>query len=95
MMIYRIFNEGDIRKLACGHRSVIALKPGRKWIIIIDWTTLEHTKLDLATWARIKPQSMPISHRRVKALMKDRLRALGMIKHSEYPAIIKEALSTL
>jgi hypothetical protein len=33
MSIYRIFNQGEIGSLADGWRSVIALAPGRKWIL--------------------------------------------------------------
>ena len=40
-MLYRVYNSGEIPPLAHGWRSVIALRPGRRWITLIDWTTLE------------------------------------------------------
>lgn len=54
--LYRLFNQGDIPALADGWRSVIALPPGRRWITVIDWTTLETARLELADWHRLKPQ---------------------------------------
>jgi hypothetical protein len=56
-MLYRVFNQGEIPSLAHGWRSVIALTPGRKWLTLIDWTTLETARIDLAAWARLKPQT--------------------------------------
>jgi hypothetical protein len=53
MSIYRIFNQGEIARLADGWRSVIALAPGRKWITILDWTTLETARLPLDLWERL------------------------------------------
>ena len=40
-MLYRVYNSGEIPSLAHGWRSVIAVPPGRKWLTLIDWTTLE------------------------------------------------------
>ncbi len=40
-MLYRVYNQGEIPSLAHGWRSVITLTPGRKWVTVIDWTTLE------------------------------------------------------
>ena len=61
-MIYRVYNQGEIPSLAHGWRSVIALTPGRKWVTVIDWTTLEpqlHGRLN---------------RRKVRAVMRRRLR---------------------
>jgi hypothetical protein len=66
--LYRIFNQGEIAGLAAGWRSVIALKPGRRWITILDWTTLESTRLPLDLWQRMGPQpAIGYSARRVRA----------------------------
>lgn len=72
-MIYRIFNQGEIAQLAHGWRSVIALPPGRKWITLIDWTTLETAKLELSTWQRLKPQPAEYRSNRILAAMRRRL----------------------
>ena len=40
-ILTRVYNQGDLGNLACGWRSLIALPPGRKWITLLDWTTLE------------------------------------------------------
>ena len=73
-MIYRVFNEGDIPHLGHGWRSVIALPPGRKWITLIDWTTLETSRMDIAAWQRLKPQQVSMNPRKVRAVMRRRLK---------------------
>jgi hypothetical protein len=89
--VYRIFNQGEIPALADGWRSVVALSPGRKWITVIDWTTLETARLDVTAWQRLKPQPhtnaklrtvRSIMRRRLKYVtptqaMKDAIRLLG------------------
>ena len=75
MSIYRIFNQGEIASLAAGWRSVIALAPGRKWITVLDWTTLETARLPLDLWQRLRPQpATGHSARRIRAAIKARLR---------------------
>ncbi|HWG41181.1 MAG TPA: hypothetical protein VN688_00225 [Gemmataceae bacterium] len=49
-MIYRVFNQDEIVSLTHGWRSIIALTPGRQWITLLDWTTLETARLEIATW---------------------------------------------
>lgn len=68
--MYSIFNDGTIKSLACGYRSVIALPPGRKFIVLVDWTTLETAKLDLASWARMKPAPQEVPPKRARAIRK-------------------------
>ena len=75
MSIYRIFNQGEIASLADGWRSVIALAPGRKWITVLDWTTLETARLPLDLWQRLRPRpATGYSARRVRAAIKARPR---------------------
>jgi hypothetical protein len=75
MSIYRIFNQGEIASLADGWRSVIALAPGRKWITILDWTTLEAARLPLDLWRYLDPRpATGYSARRVRAAINTRLR---------------------
>jgi len=61
--LYRIFNRGEIAGLAAGWRSVIALKPGRRWVTILDWTTLESTRLR-STSGSVSTRSPPRAIRR-------------------------------
>ena len=71
MSLYRIFNQGEIASLAAGWRSIIALSPGRKWITIVDWATLERARLPLDLWQRLNPQpATGYSARRVRAAIK-------------------------
>jgi hypothetical protein len=85
--VYRLFNQGDIPALPDGWRSVIALPPGRKWITIIDWTTLETARLNIATWHRLRPlPDARINRRKVRAVMCHRL------KYTASPQAIAEAL---
>ena len=73
-VIYRIYNQGDIPSLAHGWRSVIAAKPGRKWITLIDWTTLETCRMDIAAWHRLQPQpATAINPRKVRIHMRRHL----------------------
>ena len=74
-MLYRVYNQGEISSLAHGWRSLIALTPGRKWITVVDWTTLETTRLEIAAWERLKPQPDDgLNRRKVRAAMRRRLR---------------------
>jgi len=89
-MLYRVYNQGDIPSLAHGWRSVIALPPGRKWVTLIDWTTLETARIDLASWASLKPEAdHRISRRKVRIHMRQRRHYVTATQ------AIKEALSLL
>jgi hypothetical protein len=79
--LYRIFNQGEIASLGAGWRSVIALKPGRKWVTVVDWTTLEAARLPLDLWQRMRPRpASGYSARRVRAAIKARLRYVRKTK---------------
>jgi hypothetical protein len=66
------------------------LPPGRKWITLIDWTTLETSRMDMAAWQRLKPQQdTGINPRNVGAAMRRRL------KYVTPTQAIKHALSIL
>jgi hypothetical protein len=74
-MLYRVFNQGELAHLAHGWRSVIALTPGRKWITVLDWTTLESDRLEIAAWQRLKPTpEARMNPRKVRSLMRRRMR---------------------
>jgi hypothetical protein len=79
--LYRIFNQGEIASLADGWRSVIALPPGRKWVTVVDWTTLDTARLPLDLWQRLRPRpASGYSARRVRAAIKARLRYVSKTK---------------
>ena len=81
MSLHRIFNQGEIASLAHGWRSVIALAPGRKWITVVDWTTLETARLPLDLWQRLEPRPVTgYSHRRMRAAIAARLRYVEKTK---------------
>jgi hypothetical protein len=74
-MLYRVYNQGEILSLAHGWRSIIALTPGRKWLSLLDWTTLETARVEIATWRRLKPQPHNgLNPRKVRAAMHRRLK---------------------
>lgn len=76
-MLYRVYNQGEIPSLAHGWRPVITLTPGRKWITVIDWTTLETARLEIAAWQRLKPQPHGrLNPRKVRAIMRRNLRCV-------------------
>jgi hypothetical protein len=90
MTVYRIYNQGEVPSLAHGWRSVIALEPGRKWVTVIDWTTLETARLDLATWARMKPEELhDYSPRKIRGAIRRRL------EYVQATQAIKDALASL
>lgn len=73
-MLYRVYNQGEIPSLAHGWRSIIALTPGRKWLTVIDWTTLDTARLEIAVWERLKPQLHDrLNLRTVRAVMRHHL----------------------
>jgi hypothetical protein len=73
--IYRVFNQGDIPALADGWRSVIALHLGRKWVTLIDWTTLDTARVEIAVWEALKPVAdKGINRRKVRGAMRQRLK---------------------
>lgn len=79
--LYRIFNEGEIDAFGAGWRSVIALAPGRKWITLVEWTTLDVTRLSLDQWRRLRPRpATGYSPRRVRAAIRLRLRYARMTR---------------
>jgi hypothetical protein len=74
-MLYRIYNQGEIPTLGHGWRSIIALTPGRKWVTVIDWTTLETARVEIITWQKLKPQpAESLNRRKVRAVMRRHLR---------------------
>jgi hypothetical protein len=89
-MLYRVFNQGEISSLAHGWRSVIVLAPGRKWVTVIDWTTLETTRMEIAAWAKLRPlETAGLNRRKVYAAMRRRL------KYVTATQAIKQALRLL
>lgn len=81
MSLYRIFNQGEVPNLGTGWRSVVALTPGRKWITILDWTTLDTARLPLDLWRRLDPRpATGYSPRRIRAAIKSRLRYVSSTK---------------
>ena len=86
-MLYRVYNQGEIPALAHVWRSLIALTPGRKWVTVIDWTTLETARLEITAWQKLKPQSDgSLNRRKVRAAMRRRL------KYAAPTEAIREAL---
>src|SRR5262249_18675876 len=85
-ILFRVYNAGDLGSLACGWRSLIALKPGRKWITVVDWTTLETARLPVALWNTLpKIECTRFSRRRVAGYMRARAKYTGSnatIKHA-------------
>jgi hypothetical protein len=89
-MLYRVYNQGEILSLAHGWRSVIALTPGRKWVTVVDWTTLETARLEIAAWQRLRPTPHNgLNPRKVRAAMRRRL------NYVTPTAPIREAISQL
>ncbi len=89
-MLYRVYNQGEIPSLAHGWRSIIALTPGRKWVTVIDWTTLETARIEISTWQKLKPlEAAGLNPRTVHAVMRRQLR------YATATRSIKEALRLL
>ena len=85
------FNQGEIASLADGWRSVIALAPGRKWITVLDWTTLEAARLPLDLWRHLNPRpATAYSARRVRAAIKK-----ARLRYVRKTTTIRAAVSAL
>jgi hypothetical protein len=89
-MLYRVYNSGEIVSLAHGWRSVIALEPGRRWITLVDWATLETARMEIAAWNSLKPQPHTrVNRRKVLATMRRRL------KYATETQAVREAIRLL
>lgn len=88
--LHRFYNENDIHNFGCGWRTVLALPAGRKWITLVDWTTLDLAKVQLSEWARLKPQQVEYRAGRVLAAIK-----LRQAYYEEKPLAIKEVIKQL
>lgn len=56
--LYRFYNEavsGSLKNIGAGWRTVVCLPPGRKWVTLVDWTTLDVATIPLLEWQRLKP----------------------------------------
>lgn len=58
---------------AHGWRPLITLTPDRKWVPVIDWTTLEIARVEISTWQRLKPQPLSLNQRKLRAVMRRRV----------------------
>jgi hypothetical protein len=92
-MLYRVFNQGEIPTLGHGWRSVVALTPGRKWLTVIDWTTLESARIEIALWENLKPHATSgMNRRKVRAAMRRRLHyAMATRAVNEALRLLKDA----
>ncbi len=89
-ILTRVYNVGDLGNLACGWRSLIALPPGRKWIPVLDWTTLETARVPLALWKQLpKIETTKFSRHRVAGYMRTRSKYTGS------NATIKQAIAMM
>lgn len=72
--LYSIFNEDDIPKFGAGRRSVVALPPGRRWVTIVDWTTLDVARIAIDIWRGLNPVIVEGGYRprRILAAMRER-----------------------
>lgn len=74
---YSIYNQGETRELAklgMGRRTVIALPPGRVWITIINWATLDVAHLRILQWESLLPKAVETDKVVMLRAMKERLR---------------------
>lgn len=75
--LHKFFNEAvnpPLNRLGAGWRSVVMLPPGRKWITLVDWTTLEVIKMRRADWEKLKPEAISYRSNVVLRTMKQRLK---------------------
>lgn len=88
MTLYSVFNSGQLPHLAHGYRSFIAME-GRKWVTVVDWTTLESCKVTKDVWHRSKPE--PVDYRASRILRAMRAR----LKYVTKTATIKAAMEAV
>lgn len=73
-LAYEVEHNGTIRGLGCGTRRVIALPPGRTWITLINWATLEVLHVKINVWEALKRRQVEIDKKAVLNAMQDRLK---------------------
>lgn len=93
MSLFRIFNDGDFEKLGNGMRTVIALPPGRKWITVVDWTTLDSQDIDVRTWERLKKYPVGRSEGYRKTFILHHMRE--QLKYRDETKTIREAIDIM
>lgn len=73
--LYRFYNEAietGWKNIGFGWRTVIAI-PARKWVMLVDWTTLDVAKVKRDEWERAKPQLVVYPAARVLTTMRERI----------------------
>ncbi len=84
------YNHYEIPSPAHGGRSITTLTAGRKWVTVIDWTTLETARIGINLWQMLKPQLHGrLNLRKVGTVMRRRL------KYVTSTGAIQEALRLL
>ena len=83
---HHVYNTGQLPHIAHGHRSLLVVETGRKWVTLLDWTTLEACKVELAVWERMKPEQRNGTARTVRRAMRN------MLHYREKTAVVKAAL---
>lgn len=100
--LFRFYNEatmGSLKNLGCGYRTVVVLPPGRKWVTLLDWTTLDVATISVQEWARMKPEPVEYRVSRVLATIKERIHYKFQPTEDGKPgkptSIIKQAMTLL
>ena len=94
--LFRFYNEavsGSLKNLGSGFRTVIALPPGRKWITLVEWTTLDTAKILVKDWERMKPEPVEFRLHVIMEAMKQRLPC--KFEDGKPTGAIKEAIAMI
>lgn len=94
--VHRFYNEGTegaFKNLGCGLRTVIVLPPGRKWVTIVDWTTLDTATVSITEWQRRRAE--PVQYRTGVILTTMKERARYKYEDGKPTGSVKEAIKLL
>jgi hypothetical protein len=88
---FKIFNNGTLKQLPSGTRNIIALI-GRKWITIIEWSTLDTTKISFKKWESLdKVPTVPCISS-IKRIMRARKK---YVNNGKFTNIIRKVYKNL
>lgn len=87
---YRIFSDGAALP-GSGWRTVL-VKEGRKFIQVLDWTTLESKRILSADFYRNKPERVELSSKAVRTIKRTIKHRLQWVSKTKF---IKEILDGL
>lgn len=68
--VHRIFNENELTHIGTGWRIVLVVREGRKYVTVLDWTTMDYDRIEKDEWNDIRMDVLQYPRSHVIAQMK-------------------------